>query len=139
MPETLSQFEITEKIRKGLGPVRVLRSMAIYGLLVPIVLTAVIVLAHKVSGGGMSFMVSGASWTHWFWDAVFYTFAAGAFFSLLNLARVCPRCGKGFFKREGYHPKKSRRSTEPRIGFGINTFARSCLNCGLRLDGTNIE
>jgi len=40
-------------------------------------LTAVIVLVHKVSGGRMSFLVSGAPWTHRFWSALFYLMVAG--------------------------------------------------------------
>jgi hypothetical protein len=131
--------ERREKIRKGLGPVLWLRGMAMFGLLFPIGLTLLIVVAHKISGGGMSFLVSGAPWTHWFWDTVYYTFVAGAFLSLLNLARKCPCCGNGFFQRRGWRPKKSRRSTQPGFRFNVNGFARQCLNCGLRLDGSNID
>lgn len=133
-----SQFETQEKIRRGLGPVRWLRWAAMFGLFFPVGLTAVIVLAHKISGGGMSFMVSGAPWTHRFWSALFYLLVAGAFLSFLNLARMCPRCGNGFFQRRGWRPRgpqsQMRRSG---MRFNVNVFGRRCLNCGLRLDGSN--
>jgi hypothetical protein len=138
MTPSPSQFETEEKIRKGLGPVRWLRWMAMFGLLFPVGLTVLIVIAHKLSGGGMSFMVSEAPWTHRFWDTLYYMFVAGVFFSLLNLARVCPRCRNGFFQRRGFR-KTGSGSKLNRTGwrFNVNTFSRSCLNCGLRLDGSN--
>ncbi len=140
MPETPSPFKTQEEIRKGLGPVRWLRWMAMFGLFLPVGLTALIVLAHKLSGGGMSFMVSGAPWTHRFWDALYYTFTAGAFFSLLNLARKCPRCGNGFYQRRGFRQSGPKsKLNHPGWRFNVNTFSRRCLNCGLRLDGSNAD
>ena len=127
-----------EKIQRELRPVRWLRSATMFCLFSPMLLTAVIVLVHKVSGGRMSFLVSGAPWTHRFWSALFYLMVAGVLLAFLNRARACPRCGQGFFIRSDWRP----RGPEPRMrrsgmGFNVNVFGRRCLNCGLRLDGSN--
>lgn len=135
-----SEMESREKILKGLGPVRWLRSAGLFALLFPVLLTLSFVIANKISPGSTAFLVSGASWTHRFWSLLFYTFAAGAFLLFVNLARVCPRCGEGFFKRQGWQPKKSRSIGKGSgFGFNVNTFSRKCLNCGLKIDGSNID
>ncbi|MCE9625317.1 MAG: hypothetical protein K8R69_07705 [Deltaproteobacteria bacterium] len=129
-----------EKILRELGPLRWLRAAAMFALLFPILLTALLVLAHKLTRNGMSFLVSGAPWTHWFWSGLFYLMVAGVFLSLLNLARQCPRCGNGFFKRQRLKPEDGLSQMErPGIGFNINGFSRKCLSCGLRIDGSNLD
>jgi len=136
--DTPSPVKTPEDIQRGLRPVRWLRSAAIFCLFGPVVLTAAIVLVHKTGLYTMSFLVSGAAWTHRFWNWLFYLFAIGAFLALLNRARVCPRCGKGFFIRSGWNPRQRvKREKGSFARFNVNVFGRRCLNCGLRLDGSN--
>jgi hypothetical protein len=125
--------------RRNLRNIRWVRRLAGIGLGFPIVVTATIVLLGKVTNGGMAFFVSGDPWTHRFWSGLFYLFAAGAFLSLMTMAGQCPRCGQGFFKVAGYNPRHrlgSHGHTAAR--FYMNIFARKCLNCGLRIDGSDL-
>jgi hypothetical protein len=129
-----------DEIRRGLRPVRWLRSAAMLCLFTPFGLTAAIVVIHKLGGERMSFLVSGAPWTHRFWNGLFYLMIAGVLLTLLNRARRCPRCGQGFFVRAGWRPKGPQPHPRRKgwtAGFNVNVFGRQCLNCGLRLDGSN--
>lgn len=137
-----SQFETREKILQGLRPMRWHRGLALFAVLFPALFTFAAGIVNKVSPGSTSFLVSGAPWTHRFWSVMFYTFVAGWILFFLNLARVCPRCGMGFCKRQGWDPRRPRSATGPsgfRAIFNVNAFTATCLNCGLKLDGSNVD
>ena len=102
----------------------------------PVVLTAIKVLVNKVFPGSTRFLVSGAPWTHRFWNWMFNVFALGCALCLLTLARRCPRCRRPFHHR-GLTRVQAR--SEPGVRFNVNIFSRRCLNCGLRVDGSTIE
>jgi hypothetical protein len=130
----------SEEIRKGLRPVRWLRNAAFLCFFGPIIFTATAVLINKSGLFSTHFLVSGAPWTHRFWNWTFNIFALGCALLLLNRARACPRCQKGFFVRHGWNPRKKTRD-QGRTGawFNVNVFGRVCLNCGLKLDGSNAD
>ena len=136
MARTPSLAKTPDDIRRGLRPVRWLRSAAMLCLFTPFGLTAAIVLIHKLGGQRMGFMVSGAPWTHRFWNGLFYLMVAGVLLTFLNRARQCPRCGQGFFVRTGWRPT-GPQPRQPGVRFNVNVFGRQCVNCGLRLDGSN--
>lgn len=128
------------RVKRRLRHLRWLRRMALFGLTFPPLLTLVIVLIGKLSGGGMRFMVSGTPWTHYFWSGLFYLFAAGGAAAILGMVWPCPSCGNNFFRRMDYNP----RYPPSQLGYtgtqtNINFFGSSCLNCGLRMDGSNLE
>lgn len=129
-----------ERLRRRLRFLRGLRRVAIFGLSFPVLLTLAIVLAGKLTGGGMRFMVSGAPWTHYFWSGLFYLLMAGGAAAILLVIWPCPRCGNNFSRRMDYnphYPPSQLGHTGTRTN--INAFGRSCLNCGLRLDASNLE
>jgi hypothetical protein len=137
-----SSFETRENILQGLRPMRWHRGLAFFGVLLPTLFTIAAVIINKVSPGSTSFLVSGAPWTHRFWSVMFYTFVAGWFLFLMNLARVCPRCGMAFYKRHGWKPRRSYSTKPPpslQAKVNVNVFGASCLNCGLKLDGSNVD
>lgn len=135
-----TSFENSVKLRTRLRRLRCLRNLAIFGLSFPVLLTLAIVLVGKLTGGGMKFMVSGAPWTHYFWSGLFYLLVAGGAAAILAMVWPCPRCGNNFFRRMDYNP----RYPPSQLGYtgtrmNMNVFGRTCLNCGLRLDGAGLE
>ena len=117
-----------------------MRRAAFCCLAFPPLTTAAIVLGNRLTDGGLHFFVGGAPWTFRFWSGLFYMLVAGVFLSLLTLARVCPRCGNGFHSLKGYNPRHARRSLG-RTGhrFNVTVFTSRCLNCALRLDGSDLS
>lgn len=79
-------------------------------------------------------IVSGiwhSSWFNTVWVLLWAGAIVGFLLSFLMEWRIgaakCPKC------RRAFHSGPS-----PRWGFVRNTYARKCLHCGLRLDGSNI-
>jgi len=64
-PDSASQ---AAEVRRGLRAVRWLRRATWFCLGFPVLLTGLIVLANRLTSGGLSFFVSGAPWTHRFWS-----------------------------------------------------------------------
>lgn len=120
MPDT--RFE------RRLLVIRLVRSLSIWGLAGPVLITATLVIIHRLTNRSLSFLVDGSPWTHWFWNTVIYSFFAGAAAAFLARGFVCPACGEGFHVRKGYHP---RHMHDGKIkGWGVNAFSSRCVNCG---------
>ena len=124
-PAPLSQADARQ-----LAITRGLRRAAFASLLGLPVVVLVLVVLNKLTGGGMAFFASGASWTRTFWSTLFYLMVAGVVLSMLTVSRRCPRCQNGFFVTKGY-----RRSTSGPSRGSVNVFARRCQNCELPLKG----
>ncbi|MFO1462653.1 MAG: hypothetical protein U1F66_02680 [bacterium] len=127
-------------VLRRLRRLRGARAALVFSLSVPTVGTGLLVLVNKLTHGGLHFLVSGAPWTHWFWSALFFLLLVGAILSVVVLAWPCPRCGNNFFRRRDYdphHPPVSLGQTGTR--WNINCFSSRCLNCGLSIDGANLD
>ena len=127
MPERAQASNVSQ----SLAATRRLRRIA-YGCIgTPIVVTALIVIVNRLTGGGLAFFADPrAAWTHRFWFSLFGLMGAGVVLLLALLGRRCPSCGDGFFVTTGY-----RRSTTGGGRGGVNVFARRCMNCGLFISG----
>jgi len=61
------------------------------------------------------------------WKLIFIWAFAGFFVGILIRRQKCPKCGDYFHnRRNGSY-------------FFYNDLARKCLNCGLKLDGSNVD
>lgn len=116
----------------SLATTRWLRRIAYGCIVAPAVVTALLVIANRLTDGGLAFFADpSAAWTHRFWFSLFGLMGVGLVLLLALLARQCPRCGNAFFVSKNY-----RRTTTDTAGRGgVNVFARRCVNCGLSISG----
>jgi hypothetical protein len=98
-------------VRRELRALRWLRRATWFCLAFPVGLTGLIVLANRLSHGGLHFLVSGAPWTHRFWSGLLYTLALGVLLTILTLARRCPGCHGPF-----HHRGPGREAARPASG-----------------------
>lgn len=126
---------VDDTIRKKLRFVRRMRLIGIYGLVGPPLVVALVVLAHRLSGGSVGrYLLAHDPWTFRMFTTIFCVWIAGLVALFLNRAVKCPRCGLGFRTRMDY--ARDWATTTGESGFGANVFARRCLNCGVREDGS---
>ncbi len=126
---------VTDEIRKKLRFVRRMRLLGIWGLIGPPLVVALIVLAHRLSGGAVGrYLLSHDPWTFRLFTTLFCIWLVGLILLFLNRAVKCPRCGLGFRTRMDH--ERNWGEFEGQSGFGANVFARRCLNCGVREDGS---
>lgn len=122
-------------IRQKLRFVRRMRLWGIAGLLGPPLVVALIMLAHSLSGGAVGrYLLAHDPWTFRLFATLMVIWMLGLVLLFLNRAVKCPRCGLGFRTRMDY--ERTWGETDGYRGFGVNVFARCCLNCGVREDGT---
>jgi hypothetical protein len=115
----------------SLAATRRIRRLAYGCVVAPVAVTALLVIANRLTDGGLAFFVNpGAAWTRWFWFSLFGLIAAGLVVLLALPARRCPRCGNGLFVSKDY-----RRTTTSGARGRVNVFARYCVNCGLPIGG----
>jgi hypothetical protein len=97
---------------------RRLRAHGAFGLIFAIALVGLVV---RMAWPGISFTLTDWLWFRVLWISLF-ALAIYAFFFESVADLLCPRCEKPFHMGPKYR----------------NDFTRRCLNCGLRLDGSNI-
>lgn len=125
---------VTDDIRRKLRFVRRMRISGIWGLVGPPLVVALLVLAHRLSGGVVGrYLLAHDPWTYRFFQVLFWIWMAGLILLFLNRAVKCPRCGLGFRTRMDYDRDWG---THGETGFGVNVFSRRCLNCGVHEDGS---
>lgn len=109
--------------------------VALFG---PIVLTGLIVLISRLTGGGLRFMVNGDPWTYWFWYGLFYTLVLGGLMAMRTLLRLCPACGQPFCQYRGGTKVKTVTVGDARVRYGFrrSVFVTACVNCGVSVLGT---
>jgi len=128
----VTQSSPPSNVSGSLAATRRVRRLAYGCLAAPVAVTALIVIANRLTDGGLAFFSNpSARWTHWFWFSLFGLMAAGLVLLLTLAARRCPRCGNGLFVSKSYQ----RTATSGAGRGGVNIFARHCMNCGLSISG----
>lgn len=126
---------VDDAIRQKLRFVRRMRIWGIWGLSGPPLVVALIVLAHRLSGGAVGqYLLAHDPWTFRGFATLFYIWIGGLILLFLNRAVKCPRCGLGFRTRMDF--ERTWGTTTGQSGFGANVFARRCLNCGVHENGS---
>lgn len=126
---------VTDEVKRKLRFVRRIRVYGIWGLVGPPLIVALLVLAHRLSGGVVGrYLLSHDPWTYRGFTLLFWIWMAGLVLLFLNRAVKCPRCGLGFRTRMDYD--RNWGNAETPGGFGANVFSRRCLNCGVHEDGS---
>jgi hypothetical protein len=108
-----------EQIRTKLKSLRMLRVASHFPWLMVILLGLVYVI---LPAGGRQFILP-------IYQLFFFWAAAGFFLSYLIRRYPCPRCGERFHYR--------RRGERFLSLYPYNDFATKCMDCGLKLDGSN--
>ncbi|OOZ38857.1 hypothetical protein BOW53_13960 [Solemya pervernicosa gill symbiont] len=107
-----------KELAEGLGRIRQTKSLTDYPLLIFTVCVVVFFVLKKLNL---------EAWFKPIYQLSFVLAILGFIMLFVQESIKCPNCGKKFnVKINGY-------------SFVRNLFSRKCMNCGLKLDGSNIE